>query len=310
MVKLKRKTLILAKLESVYGTDPTPTAADNAILTLDADVKETFEQAPRDTQVATLTRQPLVGAKRYAEVTMQVEFSGSGAAGTAPRIGTLLQACSMSETVVSGTSVTYKPTSSSQKSITLYVYKDGVMHEVNGAMGTFKVTNVAGSQSLFDFTFKGIYNTAVDDANPSATYDTNVDSPPLCVSAALTYNSTSFYVNETTLDIQNNVAMRPSINAATAIAGFFVSDRNPIGTFDPEAESVSTYDFNADVLGGGEELTYNVGSVAGNKYTLTVPKFNITDLAYADRESVLVKSVTGQCAYDSAGDDEFEIVCT
>ncbi len=308
MVKLKRKTLVLAKIESSYGVDPTPTVASNAILTLNAEIKETFEQAPRDIQITSLTKKQFVGAKKFAEVTFSAEVSGSGSAGTAPRLGTLLRGCSMAETTISSTSNEYTPTSSSQESVTLYVFMDGVLHKVTGAMGSWKLTSIAGQQAVFEFKFMGIYNTPTDTAPGAATYDGNVDSPPLVTSATLTYNSTAFVVNQIDIDIANSVVARPSVNASTAIAGFHITDRNPIASFDPEAESVATYDFNADILTTPRDFTFTIGSSAGNRVVVDIPKFNPTELTYSDRDQTLVKTVNGQCSDGGSADDEISLL--
>ena len=41
MVMLTKRTLLLAKEEVTYGTDPTPTVAANAIEAYDVEIKET-----------------------------------------------------------------------------------------------------------------------------------------------------------------------------------------------------------------------------------------------------------------------------
>jgi len=119
MPLLSRKRLILAKTETTYGTDPTPTGATNAILVRNLEI--TPLQA--DTVTRDLIR-PYLGnsdqllAQTRVEVTFEVELAGSGAAGTAPAYGAVLKACGLSETVVATTSVTYAPVSSSFSSVT------------------------------------------------------------------------------------------------------------------------------------------------------------------------------------------------
>lgn len=118
MPLLSRKRLILAKTESVYGTDSTPAGAD-AVLVRDLNI--TPMQA--DTVSRDLVR-PYYGASEQllanvrAEVTFSVELAGSGTAGTAPRFGSVLQACGFSQTqftpAVSGTA-----TAGAANSITL-----------------------------------------------------------------------------------------------------------------------------------------------------------------------------------------------
>lgn len=310
MVLLKRKAVLLAKLEGTYGVDSTPAAADDALLTIDIDPSRTFTPIERNVQISSMTRKQSVGAERYTTINFQTELYGSGAAATAPRLGALFQACAMSETVTSPTDVTYAPTSSSLKSCTIYVYLDGLRHIVTGCVGSFKITCTAGSPAMIDWTFMGIYSAKTDTALASPTFESTVDNIPICVSAGLQYNSTSLVVNEATIDMQNQIAKRPSINSSTAIAGFQITDRKPTATIDPEAELVATIDFETDVLTTPRELTWTVGSTTGNRCVITIPKFNITDIQYGDREQTLIENVTGLCSDGGSGDDEITLAFT
>ena len=96
---LTRKTVILLELESTYGTDPVPVAADDGIYAADVEIEPTGEVLERDYYRDTLSKAaPVIGMKE-AQLTFKTEIKGSGAAGTAPKIGKLLQGCGMSETI-------------------------------------------------------------------------------------------------------------------------------------------------------------------------------------------------------------------
>ena len=64
-----------------------------------------------------LGNSPKVVSRRMVQVKFDVELSGSGAAGTAPKWGQILMACGFAEGVAAGTSVTYSPVSSSFSSV-------------------------------------------------------------------------------------------------------------------------------------------------------------------------------------------------
>lgn len=312
MPKIKRRSLILAKTETTYGTDPTPTGASNAILTMDCNIKEFFPPVERDVQIASMSRKPSLGAMKYSEVTFKTELVGSGAVGTAPRLGALFKACAMSETVSAGSSVIYTPNSSPLASVTLYVYLDGLRHIVTGAIGTWKLTAEAGKQAMLEMTIRGLWSTPTDTALATPTFESTVDAPPIVKSSSLTWNANAALVAKMLeIEIGNNIAMRPSVNAATALAGFHISDRKPKFSFDPEAESVATVDWRTDVLTTPRALSMIIGATAGNICTLTMPKANITELEYGDREGVLVQNVKGEItANSSGGDDELTIKFT
>jgi len=309
MVMLKQKTVLLAKVETTYGTDSSPGASDGIEIT-DASIKEAITAVERKVLTQTLSNQQSVGGQRFSEVTFKVELKGSGTAGTAPRIGPLFRACAFAQTIVSSTSVTYKPTSSSIESCTLYFQIDGRQHIITGARGTVKIIHDAGQYAVLEFSFKGIHNTPTNTALTTPTFESTL--PPICKSASFTYNSrTTLVVKMAEIDMQNVIVMRPSLNATFAVAGFEVTGRNPIMTVDPEAQIETSYDFRGDQLTTQRQVSYVAGATAGNICTITVPKYNITDIEYGDREGILIETLKGECNKSAAaGDDEVQIVFT
>ncbi|MEK9725757.1 MAG: hypothetical protein VW405_20055, partial [Rhodospirillaceae bacterium] len=92
---LKTRHVLLAEIESAYNTDPTPTAADNAILV--ENLSWSYAGA-RMADRSGAVKPGLVPLKNlYAGTLMEVSFDceikGSGSAGTAPAFGPLLRAC-------------------------------------------------------------------------------------------------------------------------------------------------------------------------------------------------------------------------
>lgn len=304
MVKISRRSLLLCKTESVHGTDPTPTASDNAILTQDLEIKPIFDAIERNVSIGSISRKPSLGAMRHVEVTFKNELIGSGAAGTAPRIGSLFKAAAFAETVSAGSSVIYTPNSSPIASCTLYIYKDGIRHIVTGALGSVKGVFEAGKQAFLEWSFKGIYNTPTDTALPTPTFESQVDSPPIVRSANFTWNSiNTLVVKMFDFDMQNTVAIRPSINAEFAMAGMHITDRKPIFSMDPEAEALATIDWYADILTTPRTMSMQIGEDAGNICTITSSKCNVVSVEYGDREGTLIQNIKGELTSIS-GDDE------
>ena len=142
MALLTKKQVLLVKTEATEGSDASPSASLNAIRCLrDPDFKENIEELERNINQISLGMQPSIAGTKFSEITFQVEVAGSGADGTAPRIGALLKACGMAETIGddgSGNSSTiYDPVSVATSSVTLYLYKDGLLHKMLGARGSF-----------------------------------------------------------------------------------------------------------------------------------------------------------------------------
>jgi hypothetical protein len=311
-----RNRVLLAKEESAYGQDPTPTVADNAIEAKNIKVSYQGDLLQRDNVRSNISPVSPVLGKRWVEVTFEAELKGSGTAGTAGKLGDLLEACSMAETVSTGgsSSVVYKPTSSSQKSITIYVYDNdagsAVLHKITGAVGTFTLKLTAGQFGVLSFTFKGLYNLPTDQALPSApTYESTL--PPIVESANFTLNSdTDLVLQELSLDLANEIAVRDDISASTGIKAFQIANRNPKGNFNPEAMLLASYDFWSDWVASTQRaLSVVIGATAGNIITITAPKVTIDSLADGERERVLTKEIPFSLG-QNAGNDEISIKFT
>lgn len=170
MSRLVRKTAILAKLETVYGTDPVPVGATNAILISNQSINPLNAQNVDRALVREFlgSSEQLVGSA-FVECSFDVELQSSGTAGTAPAWGPLLRACGMAETVSAGNRVEYNPISAAFESATLYYHDDGALHKLLGARGSFKMVAAIGSRSTLNFRFVGIDGGITAAANPSQT---------------------------------------------------------------------------------------------------------------------------------------------
>jgi len=303
MVQLTRNQLILAKTESPYRTDPTPTAADNAIQAIDISINEQSPPLERLAQVGSLSNLPSILGEQLVEVSFKVEMKGSGSAGTAPRHGVLLKACSMSETVVTGGSptVTYLPNSTNQSSCTIWVYVGGRVHKVTGCRGTFKLICEAGKFMLYEFTFTGYRSAAPTVAAlPTPTFDTTT---AICKNGTFSYNSKTTLIGKMLdIDMANTVSKVPSLSDANAIYSFEVTARKPVASFSSLTQVETSYSFRGDLLTTTRALSYVVGSVL----TISVPVFNVTNVNYEDGEGVLFDKVDGECA-QSSGNDEVSL---
>jgi hypothetical protein len=311
MVMVTRKTVLLGKIETTYGTDSVPTGAANAILAMDVLVKENAGIVERGAQWKYLGQPPSLLGDRWADVSFKVQVYGSGAAGTAPRVGALLRACGFAEVVVSSTSVTYTPNSSNHDSVTLYIYKDGRLHTITGCRGTVKTVYSAGQALTMDFSFQGKYSDPTVAALPgTVTYESTFKLPPVCKSSLFAYNNkTTLVVGTLELDVANEVVKRVSLSDSNAVAGFEITSRNPIFTMDPEAQFETSYNFRADWATTQRSISVVATRAAGNIVTATIPNANITKIEYGDRDGIDVEKIEGNCS-ESSGDDSFSLAFT
>ncbi len=310
MALLTKKQVLLVKTEPTEGDDAVPTAAANAILLMrDPDFKENVEELERKINLSTLGMRPSIAGTKFSEITLQVEVTGSGTAGTAPRIGSLLKACGMAETVgdngSGSSSVIYDPKSVSTSSVTIYLYKDGLLHKMLACRGSVKLVAGAGKIAFWEFTMKGLWVTPSDTELVTPTFEgSNPQVPPVVKAATLSYHSGSaLVVQQTEFDLANEVTNDEDVNAADGINNFVIVSRKPILNMNPEAVLVAVEDYRGDQLTTPRTFSMNIGSVAGNKLTITAPKCLIVDISYGDRDGKMINDIVCQLA-ETVGDDE------
>lgn len=308
MALLSRKRTILAKIETTYGTDPTPTGSANAILVRNLNITPlNAENVSRDLVRPYLGASEQLIASSYVGIDFEVEMAGSGTAGTAPAYGPLLQACGMSETVVAVTSVTYAPVSSSFKSVTLYYNVDGVLHKITGARGNVEMTINSRQIPVFKFTFTGLYNSPTDTSAPSVTY--TAFQTPL---AANSDNTTGFSLfsysgalESLNINFNNAIQYRSLIGAEDVL----MTDRQTNGQVVFEAPTIATKDFFSLALGttlGALDITHGV--TGGNKVQITSSRVDVSNPTYQDQNGIQMMSVPLTFVPSTSGNDEISIV--
>jgi hypothetical protein len=170
MPRYIRNTAILAKTETVYGTDPVPTGAANALLVSEVSINPFNAQNVDRDLVRTFFggSEQLVGTA-YVEASFTVELAASGTAGTAPAWAPLLIACGYVESGAAGYKQYAPDVPSAQKSVTIYYYDDGVLHKLLGAKGTFQLMSKIGERPVLKFNFTGLDGGVTAAANPTQT---------------------------------------------------------------------------------------------------------------------------------------------
>jgi len=306
---LTRKMVILAKVETQYGQDPTPTPVANALLVKDVTVKPVGELVERDFLRSSLSPLEFLRGMKEVELSFETELKGTGTAGTLPSWGwegELLRACGMDETINAGVDITYKPVSEDPESATIYVYEDKIFHKIPGCRGTFAIVGTIGQYLALRWTFRGLF-VAPTDTPPEAQTFSSVK-PAVLLSAGLTIASYSPVASKIEVALNNELGRRTDINDAAGITEILITSRRPGGSFDPESVLEATHPFWADWQGAvAKALNIGpVGSVAGNKVTITGPKLQLEDISYGDREGLLTYEIPFRLAMD-AGDDELVI---
>jgi len=312
MPLLSRRQLLLAEIETTYGTDPTPTVGANAILVRNIEVTP----LEADTVSRELIR-PYLGqseqllAQTRVLVNFEVELAGSGTAGTAPAYGPLLKACSFTETVSASTSVTYTPNSSaSPGSVTIYFNNDGVLHKATGCRGTFSLNCTVGEIPTIAFEFTGIYNAPTASAISSPTYANQAD--PVVFKQG---NTTGFQVfsyagclQSFTMELANELVYRELVGCTKEV---IITNRAPAGEVMIEAVSVAAHNFFDDATGNSTgNLTFQHGQTAGNIVTFTADQIDLGNPSYSDEDGIQMLTLPYIATPTDSGNDELELVFT
>ncbi len=310
MALLTRKRVILIETESSYGTDPTPSATDVVLVTDLSITPQSSDVVNRDVVRPYLGSSEQLLANTRVECTFSVELAGSGTAGTAPRYGSALKATGLSETVSSGTSVTYAPVSSSFSSVTIHYNIDGVRHKVTGCRGSFTISAEVGSIPTIDFTFTGIYNAPTDTALPTVTYGNQAT--PLIFKNGNTSGfqllSYAGALQSLSMDLGVSTVYRELVGGTKEV---IVTDRASNGSITIEAPTIAQKDYFTAALTDSSlgNLQFLHGTTAGNKVQLTSTKVDIGDVNYGEMDGVAMLEIPYTLVPSSAG-DEFSLIYT
>jgi len=308
---LTKKTVILAKVEDTYGTDPTPAAGDNSVMAYEFESPDIepnmIKRAYGNDDLSKY--QELRGKTGFA-FSVKTHLRGSGSAGTAPRRSPLYKAAGLNETIVSSTSVTYAPRSSSFESCAIRAHLDGLLYNLLGCVCDYELELTAGEPGIEVFSGKALYALPTDSVIVAPTFDS--PNPPIMKGLTMTFGSYAAICEKITLKLGNTIAERPDMNQTEGIKGFCITDRDPEGEITLEA--VLRAETNADFLsyfhsGTTKALSIAIGSDAGNIATITAPKCYLRAPKLGDRDGVRIFTLPIQIARN-AGDDEINISLT
>lgn len=222
----------------------------------------------------------------------------------------------------------YEPISdpATMKSLTMYVYYDGLLHIMTGARGTFTVEGEAGDFARFNFTFTGDYADPTDTPMPtSPVYESTI--PPQVELAAMlaaggldgdsgTPSDTAFWdlcAQSFSIDIGNNVVPRDCINEQESLAGAIITQRAPTAGFNPEVELEATHPFWANLSSAARvSWSLRVGSEQGNTVTFWSPYAQYSTLPYGNRNEIRTYEIAMRLNTDAdlggSGNDELRIL--
>ena len=279
------KNLVGARIETTYGTDSAPGAA-HAILVTNVELTPVVvEGESRNLQRGYYGNSETIPTNVHQTVSFDVELAGAGTAGDAPGYGSLLRACGLAETLVANTRAEYTPITGSEESVTLYVNRDGQLHKLLGARGTFTIEVGTNAIPYLKFAFTGLWTDPISAA--AATPNFSLFQTPkhgANANTTITLHGVSPGTSALTYDHANSVAHRELINLSNEVR---ISERAPTGSMTFDEPSISTKNYFTAVTNVETGACTTVhGTTAGNICELSLPKVQLSEVSLGDDSGI------------------------
>lgn len=302
-----KEEAIWAAIEASYNVEEAIAATDVLeVENLQANPAESIKIIERNIVRSSLAPQVHQYGGSLFGFSFDVEFKGGGTAGTPSRMSRLLRACGMTETIVASTSVTHEPESdtSLHDSLTFFYREGPNMRKITGARGTPVLNVDAGGRFMFSLTFIGHISDEVVEAAPAETPETTA--PPVFRGATFTAKAITTAIGKLSVDLGNTMSIAPDPNSADSFGEIRIGARKVSGSFDPEAQSIAVHDFIGDLRAATEFAlaTGVLGTVAGNRIAVSLPRCQYVNIAPGDREALRVYEASFSAYPTTAGDDD------
>jgi hypothetical protein len=308
MPKSFDKRLLLFKIETTEGTDPTPVVGTDAILTrnLQAAAMQADERV-RQTDGQYYGSRPSILAQIRQPVTFEVEIAGGGAAATVPPWMKLNRVCGF-DAGVAGANVVQTPISASVPSATLYPWYDNLRIKTLGARGTFTMNFEDDEIPFFAYDMIGFPVTTGPDENTPGTPTLTAFQTPVLVSTANTTFTLDTYaapLRRLTINVGAQIEPR-SLVGPTDKAMF----RNRAMTAEAviELPDLATKNYYTKMLSRATSaLSLVHGTTAGNIVTVAAPRAETGIITLSEEQGQLMATVPMRLLPSAAGNDELTI---
>ena len=197
---------------------------------------------------------------------------------------------------------------------TVAMLRDGKQYLIHGAQGNVRMVFRRRAPVRLEFDFLGVFNTPTDVALGSPAYSAIIE-PPFAGASLSVLGFTTAKIEALTLDLGNQLSMRPYPNHTSGFFSAQITRRRPVFTFDPEEELAATKnwinEWIAATTGAITTGVFPTGGTNYNQFHLTIPKAQYLRAGHGDRDGIATAPIEGVCwANSDAGDDEFTFVQT
>ena len=300
----KRKAVIIAKLETAYGTDSVPTGA-NAIGVTDLKIEPAKgTKKKREILYPDFSTQPHIITQQHQAVSFTVELKGGGTAGTAPECGALLRSCMLEETVTADTQVGYQPRSADFESCSIYLNQDGILHKLIGFRGSVKFNVAGGDYPTASFSGLALAVVPADVAPVVPVYTTVVPVEVNQANTSFSFGGFAAVLHKLEVDMGVGTKFRELPNQVAEIK---ITGRDCKGSLAIDAVKNADHNFWADWKASTPlALALAHGTVAGNIVEIDATKVLLDSVDYGEVDGILTFNKPLAFTRDS-GDDEVVI---
>lgn len=308
-IKLFERRAMVAKVESTYGTDSTPTGAADSMLVLEGSIQVEADPLARNIDRAYLGSNPFVLVNRRATVTGSIELLGASTVGNAAPIAPILRGCAHAEVLTPATSAVYNPISTAFQSLTIYFEWAGHKFEVTGARGSLDFDLSIDNFGRASFTFTGLIVTSnITEATISGFTLAAFQAPVAIQSSNFTVS-----IGGTDLNVQSvqlSQGQPPQIYHGSEAREVSYNDRASTGRIRMFAPDFA--DFNGWSVANAESSSAIVAAVNGGAGKITT--LSIAAAQFQMPQNVNLNGAAGIeipfVALPSSGNDEYTLAFT
>jgi hypothetical protein len=306
--RLDERAAFLLKIESTYGTDPTPTGAADALYCYGLKVDPMENEDDKRSPVRPFFGQDstVIGGTK-SKVEFSIPIAGTGAAGTAlpAAFAAAYRAAGHSQVNNPGVDTIYGLVSTAFESSAGYYYDDGVLHKVLGIRGSVSREFKHEAMPLLKFTGLGLYSAPTDTALPTLTFPATWQKPLVQnkVNTTFTLGGVAAVLESLSIDDGTVYVWKDYVNSAADVR---ITDRPLVkGKVSVQADTIAFKDwFTIAKTGNPIVLALVHGTTAGNKYKLDAANVLPKNPTRSIKDGIVFYDMDLEFYPSSAGNDE------